>query len=354
MKILQVSGNHKEIGKVQGEIFKENILSYYNTHIKPVLKRKKKIFKSYRRYERETAESLLSFYIPLYENIPGFMDKFSGLSEGSGFIPTKLSLTNFIEFSNDVIDKTIQSISITLLPEKSYYRTPMIFYILYGPPELSETLFVRKSSPEGSLKSLELSMVFILGSFVGCNENGLCASANFIKAKPGKSFSPTVLLQHVLEECENLECAISLISNFSEILEAKFSIMKGNKLVVVEASEKGMEKIYPEKGFYINDGLIPWKDYESDEFLKDIVTSVKLKKQRIEKLLVRKERLTSEDLISISMDHGPEFHPSKDTICAHSENLSTIGCVLLLPSESLAKVTFGNPCRNVYRVVRFR
>ncbi len=147
----------------------------------------------------------------------------------------------------------------------------------------------------------------------------------------------TVLLAHA----KNLVEALKILVGVDHAGEASYLMAdaEGNAAVF----ESGYNNCYsirrPNNGT-----LISTNHYQSDSMKKLTarLKSSKLRYERINELLNRKDRFGVDDIINSLMDHN---HPdSFCCVCRHDERMPTLATSIIFPNKNRMSVQFGNPC----------
>lgn len=147
----------------------------------------------------------------------------------------------------------------------------------------------------------------------------------------------TVLLTHA----KNLDEALNILVGARQAGEASYLMAdaEGNAVVF----ESGYNNCYsirrPENGT-----LISTNHYQSDSMKKSTahLKSSKLRSERMNDLLNRKDLFGVDDILNSLMDH---HHPdSFCCVCRHDERMPTLSTSLIFPKKNTMWVQLGNPC----------
>ena len=204
----------------------------------------------------------------------------------------------------------------------------------------------------------------------GMNEHGLTVTHNtaFPTDKP-TCFAPnSLMLQEMLETCQNTEEAVHFIMNAKHASGALLMLGDaGGDIRTVEMSCHHAAVREPLDNQIINTNHYHIVEMQKDEIPRNAVFSEQASKEWVgkrlhesseERLKRAQDLLTTKNIdeatiISILRDHGPDQHPSNLTICQHGEYNSTLRSMILYPNRQIIKVLYGNPCLNTYTEFAF-
>ena len=374
MKRIIVSGTHDDMGKQQGERAVEDIAWLYKNLVQyKILKKLKPWYVPLGFFEKRFFKSFIEKFVPILEVIPGTAERFGGIASGAKLHLGVLSFLHSFESAQPTGNLPVffSSTLIFLSPEKTKTGQSMVLYNLYGPDIMERNVTLRISHPQGKFSSIELTLDFMTGSFIGMNEKGIFVGYTPVFSQESGKNGPllSTVIQRVLEECETLECALDLISDFDYPNSANVLLSRETKAYTLEISpsRKKLIKIIDKHSVLTNhftsEEMTPLnlekeatfdKSYPEGLNGKSIIMPSYERHERAQELLTRKDKLTVEDAVTIMKDHGRDFIPSYDTICAHAEGYGTIMSGIFLPSEGSVLFVSGKPCRSKYKEVKLQ
>ena len=374
MKRLIVSGSHDEMGKQQGEKYLDDIAAFYRRFVLDgTLKREKPWYVPLKVFERKYLKGVIERFVPILEVIDGASERFGGIASGAKIHLGALALLHSIEVKGATFHRDIPmgTTSVYIFPVKSKSEEPIFLYNFYSLETLEKNVILRVSHPQGGISSVEITFDFMAGSFVGLNERGILVAINPVFTQEGEGSGPllTTVVQRVLESCENIECALSQLAEFDYPYAANVLVAGDSNVYVMEISISRKKLLKPNGRYviltnhFLSEEMTPLnlgEDvlYQKSSFHalqgKSIMRSSRERYERAEELLMRKEKLTVEDAVTLLKDHGKDFIPSYSTICAHAEGFGTVFSTVLLPTQGTVLYFSGKPCFSKYKEFKFR
>ncbi len=370
---LECGGTHYEMGFQQGRILKDSIKKSFDSffEFEPIKRMRPKYLNS--DFIAETAGVIAYNFLmkKMDEFDPEAYQRIKGLADGSGL---NINLFLFIQFFESLISTPFMTTSgcTTAMLDRSRTRTRSSLiikdYDLFT--VLPMTTCVRRSSPNSRLKSLELIISALTGNHIGLNEAGLAVSYNYGMERTifNKNLSPTLNCQYVLENFARTKQAVEFIRDMGTSNGAIIFILDetGDGLIL-EVLGRHSAVRRRENGFaaasniFLHPDMVRfnYKDTDRyDNFLSPkpyqgmlINTTNHMRYDRINELLNKTvlKRLSIRKMKSILKDHGGEKEGNDNTICRHSDVLSTLASVILNIRERKMEVSVGPPCRNPYK-----
>ncbi|MEM2636727.1 MAG: C45 family peptidase [Candidatus Korarchaeota archaeon] len=355
LDFVEISGNHYEMGKDIGHLYKnvidQAIKVLYSSQ--SVQRSKPAVVPIFllRAYIRIIAINLRK---KIEKKFPEMHEYMRGLSEGAELdILTLYEINLFESLSGDIKFEMALPGGCT-----GYCSANLIGKNYDFPLEFEPFQFVRLSRPKGKHAVLACTHHPIPGTHDGINDAGLTIlyTYKYCLDYDLEGIPNTILIQYALENFDNADDAVEFFKKAERATGASFLIADGKNAYVLETSGKKYSLRTGDKMATAN--IYVSQEMKSVEIPRD--THFKLKGlthirvlESSEKRLKRMEEMlnginTVEDLIKAFSDHGPEEIGSDNTICRHADFWKTLSTQIFVPSEKKLVVCSGNPCASVF------
>ncbi len=215
---------------------------------------------------------------------------------------------------------------------------------------------VCETKPRQGYKTLSCRFVPLSGALDAMNEHGLAMTYNLARSTDESTCNvPTsVILQEMLETCKNAQEGVDFLS------KAKTGGHDGiitladasDNIRTVELSRQHMKVSEPHGDVVINTNHYQTPEMKAIEKVP-VYPNSQPRFERAEELLNNKRNIDETLIKAVLRDHGAENVPSRNTVCMHFEEFSTLRSVIMYPKNRLMKVLFGHPCENEYQEIKF-
>ena len=305
-------------------------------------------------------------------------ERMRGLAAGAGVPIRKLALCSAMEsVFSDLTKVTAPAISagcsaMAVTGGRTASGEPILAHNFDYLPVLQQFYFIRRTSPAGGLRSVDLAFTSIPGAIDGVNEAGLAIACNYAYAVDKGPVGPTVTM-HIAE-------ALSRCRTISETVEYFRStpriggglLMLGDadsRIAALELSNTRVEVRDASDESLFHTNRYCHSDMAAIELEDDVAyaegaprvlrgrvvhQSSTLRDSRFQELIASSETFTPTTIQRVMGDHGPGDTPSADTVCMHGDYWFTTASIQFLPAERMLRASFSPTCVAEYREFRLR
>jgi predicted choloylglycine hydrolase len=377
MNLLKVKGSYYEMGLQQGEVYSNDIKDSFNKIIKskPIKNLKPKLvpkilfskilkYVVYKKWEK-----------PIKILLPEYCERIKGIADGAKVKLSDLYIIQAIEVLADDVSSLIEypkqisfgCSSICVL--QNIIKSPQIVVgknFDYISDFVSDNI-VRFSEPKNGYKSIEVTYKQIAGSHDGMNEKGLVVLYNYgLSTEKVQTRVPiTILVQQILERCSNIDEAITFIKAFRYPNGAILTLVDTtNRAICVEITPEHIGYRKPQDGvlvatnFYLSEqvknfdiphnAMFKTKGVAKELQGKPVHQSSIQRYNRITELVKKFSRVGIEEIKQILKDHNGSIVGNDDSVCRHSEWISTQVSMIFLPKQRKLLCAIGQPCNHEY------
>jgi predicted choloylglycine hydrolase len=371
------SGSHYEIGVQQGKAVQQLLNDALKKllNIKFVKQMKPRLLPSFLflTLAKHSAEKLLKKDI--YQQYPKQAQRLKGIADGAEVSISTILLLQSLELLITLRESSYQVQTCTTIgfsPKRTKSEETIIAKNFDYLNEIAPYHLTCQTRPEDRYQTLGCTLAAFPGMIDGMNEHGLTVTHNtaFTTDKP-KHFTPlSIVLQEMLETCENTDEAVKFLTHAKRATNAlltlgdPFGNIKGVEISSNHCSIRDIKdnQIINTNHYHtaeMQEYEIPHNAVFSSEISKSldgirVHESSEQRLKRIEDLLINKAKIDENDAIAILSDHGEDNKPSMFTICSHGEITSTLRSTIFYPNRKTIKVLYGHPCQNKYTKFKFK
>ncbi|MDO8519688.1 MAG: C45 family peptidase [Deltaproteobacteria bacterium] len=372
MEVFECTGSPREMGRVQGEKFKEKIPeifdAFFHSPYPPAWLKKYGNASVLR-----MVFSLLGFgRYPLLsrslgEGAPALKERFLGIAEGASLSKRLLASLNSIEITSTQLHFVLGCAALGLKPGRLLHTGPLLAYNHDFPDFFENFLLLRKSKPTDRYSSLQITYPILAGCIAGVNEKGLAATLNhaFAVEKGGAGIPPTMLMQETLDRAASTAEAVQFLEKSHAACGSMVTLVdEKGEMAAVELS-----RTHNRVRFGANGEILTLNRYETSDLRAiEVPESARFNPKKFPPIfhglgihdhnlsragrfdeLLKKETLTLDEIRGFMRDHGEKKSPDGNTICRHHDTARTIASAFIYAAERKMEVTRGNPCKGNYK-----
>ena len=296
--------------------------------------------------------------------------RLQGIAQGAGVAYRRLAFCNAVEaVLSDLEPITFvpteagcTAIAVTQSATES--GAPIVAHNFDYLPAIQPYYFIRRSEPDGLLRSVELGVTVAPGAVTGINEAGLAIACNYAFATDKNRPAPTITMAiaEALSRCKSVDETVEFFSQTPRVGGGLLMLGDADGTIAsLEVSNRRLKRRDPEpeqdylghtnrycSPFMCSIELHPHATHgdRAPEVLRGrrVHKSSELRDADLERLLGSSERLDSDGVQRIMSDHGPTGEASADTICMHGEYWHTTASLQLFPAERRLRASFSPTC----------
>ncbi|MDY6796164.1 MAG: C45 family peptidase [Actinomycetota bacterium] len=369
VRLLDLGGDHYEMGYQQGLQMREAIYHYHNALMdfeafkleKPaVMPTRLYLTMAARRAAREMWE-----YIS--ENCPLQRMRMEGMAKGASTDEVVLYLFLAVELMMNASNYRLGACTAAAVRgERSARGEPMIIKNFDYPEFLQPYYATRRCRSAETNSTLDVTMAPLAGCHDGMNEHGLCISYNYAYGTdmPKANIPVSLLVQEALERCSSTSEAVEFLRQGKRSEGALLLLADASgDMATVELSPNFSGVREPGDDLLINSNHYKCREMTAYDiprnayYTKDNVRALRgirvhesseLRYNRAEQLLSEMDLITMKDLLTVFCDHGESGRGNDNTICRHGPYFSTTCSLIMLPASKRLLVTYGHPCESVF------
>jgi hypothetical protein len=372
---LACEGTAFDIGAAQGEQFREQIrlslkvlteLEAVN-QIRPALL-PLKLFVWIAEHKAQRLLRSIFSAVPISAG-----ERLQGLAAGAAVPIRKLALCSAMEsVFSDLTKVTAAAVSagcsaMAATGRRSASGEPILAHNFDYLPVLQQFYFIRRTSPDGGLRSVDLAFTSIPGAIDGVNEAGLSIACNYAYAIDKGPVGPTVtmLIAEALSRCRTISETVEYFRSTPRIGGGLLMLGDaGGRIAALELSNTRVEvrEATEETLFHTNrychhemaaneldDGVAYAAGAPRVLRGRIVHQASSLRDARFRELIAAADTLTPTSLQQVMGDHGADDAPCADTICMHGEYWFTTASIQLLPAERKLRASFSPTCVAEYQ-----
>ncbi|MBF2053510.1 MAG: hypothetical protein IGS03_08605 [Candidatus Sericytochromatia bacterium] len=318
-------------------------------------------------------QSRLQFQAPLQKTHPDFAAHLQGLAAGAE-LPENLFffLLQFERLLSRLHFQMHTGLILMVPPRFSATQEPMLLHNLDHPYFLKAFGLFRQSEPDQGLRSLEMTLLPMSGTYTGMNEAGLAIAVNagFQQQANSSPFPLSLKIQQLLQQCEKVSEAISALQTQDYQGGGLVALMDRQGDMALVESANGKFAVRPVKDqllmvsnhYQITEMLsenIPVNAYFSlrknlASFAgKRVREASESRLDRIAQLMGTRVHFHAEDLLDYARDHGDIQQACDNTICRHGSYYETTYSALMQPRSRRLWLTLETPCEQAHQVYQW-
>lgn len=349
--VLEVSGNHYEIGKAVGETFQFQITEAFN--------RSEEIYSYVEGFiDQDTMMYYHSFLDKVQNTYPQFIEELQGMADGSGLPFKKFMIySTFSEYIALLQSPSVKNI--IGCSSVSYSKNGQL-YLAHnedGQTSFDDIMFIVKAHPTGKPSFIAFCYPgMVMGVAPAMNDEGIFYSGNYITGKEIELGGiPNSFVQRSLMEATNMDEAISraTISDRAYCYHVNIASVNDQKMVSIEAA--------PSK-FYLQqvDGWFVHTNHFFQPGMDSLCVDDQNSTSRYQVLtsLVNAEGSKSTTIDGDRLTYFLSSHENTpDSPCAHGANNGitgqTLGSTLFDVNVGTWRIAFNNPCEKKFQMISF-
>jgi predicted choloylglycine hydrolase len=305
---------------------------------------------------------------PLLQNFPDLSARLRGIADGSKAGRGTIYLANAIEAMLSSVTKRITlppagCSAVAVRGTRSAFGEPVIARNFDYLTVVQPYMVLRRMKPKGLFSSLEFTVAPLVGCIDGMNERGLCITYNYAYATDQGRAGATIgmLISSALARCSTVSEAAAFISGHKRwggailMLADASGDIASLELTGTQASlrrpEAGSDMVFHTNRFCspemrkveVQDQAVFTKP--ADVRGLRVHESGDRRHARLETLLVGKEPLTGDQLLTIMGDHGVDQKPCDTTVCIHGPLRSTVATMQHFPQSRRMRFSLSSACK---------
>ncbi len=374
-KLYEFTGSHYEMGYQQGDTFKTNLhkaISMFK-NLEEVKSLKPRLIPT-GLFMKLASKKAISVFKPIFEkNCPNQVERVKGLAEGSELSEKLIYLLMAAEVMLADLDWELPHIktgctSIAYKSLKTKSGNTMVSRNFDYASFLVPYLVLRKNTPIGYNKTIDLTAMILPGTFNGMNEHGVFIGTDeaFPLEEKETGLPASLIIQEALENCQNTE---EVVQFFKKVPRGSANVVlvadPSDDIRALEYTSKRLYERTTEKDFIVATNHFTFEELKSIDLPREAVFGPKspkslwgvcinetsyIRKKTAEAKIKKANKIDEKWMMALHRDHSadPNGKGGMCTICHHDpENISAASMIFNLKSK-VFWMCLGLPCENEY------
>lgn len=354
--MLDIAGNHYEIGYQHGENFPDRIRGSIKTY--------KTMFKDYSNLEWEDAKKIARKFIPIIEDYEaGYIDEMKGVADGAGLDFEDILALNCrseLVFAGDEVSPSDGCTSLAATSEATKSGDSLLGHNWDWKTTQRENMIMLRVTQDGDKpKIFMITEAGIIGK-TGFNSAGVSVVLNALGTDAAPEGIPLHMVMRRILDCKTIGEAIKISTEYNIGCCANFLIGHSNgETVDIEIENEDYDVLYPENGVLVhtNHFLSPRLPvYPRKDKVKRNFPSTYIRLGRTKKLLNKNHgEITVETIKEILADHVDQ----PNSICAHNDPVlepgkqtGTVFSIIINLTQKEIHFAKGSPCEVEYDIYK--
>lgn len=346
MKVVTVSGSHREMGRQIGEACRAEIHRMLDVY-------RESIATAYRKLHLTWEEAALQArkYQPFaLEHMPQYVAELEGMAEAAGIDFGDLMVVNCIEaITSDALHLGCTSLAVSA--EHTAGGHVLVAHNEDWLPEDEENAYLIRARPDGEPAFIALTYGGLLPN-IGFNEMGIAQCCDSVYPDDSRIGVPRIFVSRAVLAARQLSAAVRAVIIRQRAAGYNHLIADRNgELYNIEVSARHFATIYGADGYIAHTNhYLTRRMKQHEDGTEDLISS-RIRVNRANRLLRAEPRHSVDTLRGILSDHVD----LPNSICSHTDpaddpldRQKTIISVVMDLTELTMHACWGNPCEGVY------